>query len=166
MEKITIFLGNPSCEKEWDFIEDYSYATNSNIETSIIVGFKHLFKKLITPSNSDLNYFELLILAKFDKKIKLPKITLGLYKQRGFTFPKLSIHGYYALDEDTGRPIFIADNFIETIGEDCEQEFSYEYFGFERDGEIKVRLNEVIYLINEEEHIHHNFKFIPVFKKK
>jgi|GEM_PF-1059424 len=166
MAKVDILFGNPSSDKEWEFIEDHSDSTNSNIETSVISNFRILLENLFTKNKHGENYFELLICCIDGDSIKLPKMTVGTHKNNGFLFPKLTIHGDYGIDRDTNNQVFISDLFIDAIGKECELEYSYVYFGFKRIGKISPKTNEIIYLLGGKEHIFHDGRFLPALKTK
>jgi hypothetical protein len=162
MARIDILFGAPTSEKEWEWIEKYSDNSNTSIENSLLKNFRFFFESLCKSESDGSNYFELIICGIDGDSIKLPKMTVGTYKNNGFVLPKLMIHGDYGIDRDTNKPVFISDTFIETIGKDCELEFSHDYYGFKRIGKVSLQTNEIIYLIDGKEHIYHSDKFLPV----
>jgi hypothetical protein len=165
MSKIEIYFGNPTSEKEWEWIEKYSERFNIGIEKSVLKNFSSFFESLCTSENDGSTYFELVICSIDGDAIKLPKMTVSTYKNNGFILPMLVIHGYYGIDKDTNNPIFITDEFINAIGKDCELEFSHDYYGFQRVGEINLMRNEVTYLVQGKKQIFHEGKFLPVKKE-
>lgn len=162
MAKIHILFGNPSSDSEWEFIEDHSDSTNSNIETSVISNFRTLFENLLIKNKHGENYFELLISCIDGDLIRLPKMTVGTHVNNGFVLPKLIIHGDYGVDRDKNKLIFISDSFIDTVGRECELEYSYVYFGFKRTGKVSLKTNEVTYTLGGKEHFYHNGNFLEV----
>lgn len=164
MAKIEIYFGNPNSEKEWNWVEKFCDSLNIGVEASIFKNFSISFENFVALDEQGRTYFELIVSCINGDRVKLPKMTAGTYKHNGFVLPKLVIHGFYAIDKDSNQPIFISDTFIEAIGKDCEQDFSYDYYGFKRVGRVSLKTNEVTYLIKDKEHIFHSGNFLEVKK--
>lgn len=162
MAKIEIYFGNPNSEKEWNWVEKFCDSLNIGVETSIFKNFSISFENFVALDEYGKTYFELIIGSINGDRVKLPKMTAGTYKHNGFVLPKLIIHGDYAIDIDTNKPVFISDTFIEAIGKDCELDFSYDYYGFKRVGKVNLKTTEVTYLIKDKKHIYHGGKFLEV----
>ena len=89
MAKIELYFGHPQKEKSWQGVEDHAYNQDINIESAVIREFKAV-NSVLTKKNVDNDtYFELVLISWIGINCKLPKITTGVYKQRGFVFPKL-----------------------------------------------------------------------------
>ena len=164
MAKIEIYFGNPNSEKEWGWVEKFCDSLNIGVEASIFKNFSISFENFVALDEQGRTYFELIVSCINGDRVKLPKMTAGTHKHNGFVLPKLVIHGDYAIDIDTNKPIFISDTFIEEIGKDCELDFSYDYYGFKRVGKVSLKTNEVTYLIKDKEHIFHSGNFLEVKK--
>lgn len=164
MAKIEIYFGNPNSEKEWNWVEKFCDSLNIGVEASIFKNFSISFENFVALDEHGKTYFELIIGSINGDRVKLPKMTAGTHKHNGFVLPKFVIHGDYAIDIDTNKPIFISDTFIEAIGKECELDFSYDYYGFKRVGKISLKENEVTYSIKDKEHIYHEGKFLEVKK--
>lgn len=164
MAKIEIYFGNPNSEKEWNWVEKFCDTLNIGVEASIFKNFSISFENFVALDEQGRTYFELIVSCINGDRVKLPKMTAGTYKHNGFVLPKLVIHGDYAIDIDTNKPIFISDAFIEAIGKDSELDFSYDYYGFKRVGKVSLKTNEVTYLIKDKEHIFHSGNFLEVKK--
>jgi hypothetical protein len=162
MAKIEIYFGHPQDEKHWDGVENCSYNQDINIETAVIRGFKSVNSVLIRQNEQNDNYFELVVMSLTGQLYKFPKITTGVYKERGFVFPKLVINGDILKNKKTGNRIFLCDELIESIGKDFDNDFDYEYFGFKRFGKATLLKSEVIYKLRNKPHIYHKGKFIEV----
>ncbi len=162
MAKVEIYFGNPNSEKEWNWVESFCDSLNIGVEASIFKNFNISLQNFVEVDEKGKTYFELIISCINGDMVKLPKMTAGTYKHNGFVFPKLVIHGDYALDTETKKSIFISDTFIEAIGKECELDFSYDYYGFKRVGKVSLKENEVVYLMGDKEHIFHEGKFLPV----
>lgn len=162
MAKIEIYFGNPNSEKEWNWVEKFCDSLNIGVEASIFKNFSISFENFSALDDQGRTYFELIVSCINGDRVKLPEMTAGTYKHNGFVLPKLVIHGDYAVDIDTNKPIFISDKFIEAIGKDCELDFSYDYYGFKRVGKVSLKTNEVTYSIKEREYIFHEGKFLEI----
>ena len=60
--------------------------------------------------------------------LKLPKITAGTYRHRGFVLPKIIIHGNYGVDKQAGNSVLLTESYVDIIGCNFEDEIGYEYF--------------------------------------
>ena len=162
MAKIELYFGHPQKEKSWQGVEDHAYNQDINIESAVIREFKAV-NSVLTKKNFDNDtYFELVLISWIGINCKLPKITTGVYKQRGFVFPKLVLNGDTCKVKDSGERIFISDEFINCIGKDFDDDFDFEYFGFKRIGKASLETDEVIYHLRNKPHIYHEGNFIEV----
>jgi hypothetical protein len=64
--------------------------------------------------------------------MQLQRISVGIYKHRGFIYPKISIHGHLITDKASNKQQFITDKIIEFIGNEFENEFKFEFCGYKR----------------------------------
>lgn len=166
MAKIEIYFGHPQQEKHWDGVEDCAYNQDINIESAVIRGFKAINSVLTKQNEQDDNYFELVALSLTGQLYKFPKITTGIYKERGFVFPKLIIHGDTLKHKDTGKRIFLSDEVVELIGKDFDSDFDYEYFGFKRIGRSTLLDNEIVYQLRNKPHIYRDGNFMEIKEPK
>jgi hypothetical protein len=166
MAKIELLFGNPTTEKRMDEVEEWACHRDVNIETANIQNFKALMYHLTRPNKDGNNYFELSIYIEEGVELRLPRLSVGTYVERGFTFPKLVIHGFYAKNIDTQQRQLISDKWLEIIGRTYEDEFYFEYYGFGRIGKAQPLGNELIYMLRNKPHIYHSGSFIEVLAKK
>lgn len=164
MAKIELYFGHPQDEKNLDIIEDHAYNQNINIETAVIRGFQSLHQILNNRNKDNDTFFELILVCGYSTWSTLPKITTGVYRHRGFVYPKLVIHGDTGIFKDTSEIFFLSDEYINFIGEEVEKEFDYEYFGLQRLGKASYANNDVIYHLGNKPHIYHEGNFIEVKK--
>lgn len=166
MAKIELYFGHPQQEKSWKGVEEHAYNQNINIESAVIRGFKAVNSVLIRSNEQGDNYFELVLMCLTKCSYKFPKVTTGIYKRRGFVYPKLVIHGDTLKDKESGKRNFLTDEFIESIGKEFDNDFDYEYFDFKRFGRASLLNDEVIYLLHEKSHIYQSGKFIETKAQK
>lgn len=166
MAKIELFFGNPSTDKRMDEVEEWAFDRNVNIETANIQNFKALMYHLIRPNKDGNNYFELSICIETGLELRLPRLSIGTYLDRGFIFPKLIVHSFYAKDIEAQKRYLITDDWLEIIGRTFEDEFYFEYYGFARIGKAELLGNELIYMLRNKPHIYHSGKFIEILSKK
>lgn len=161
MAKIELYFGHPQQDKHWDGVEECAYNHDVNIETAVIRGFQAV-NSVTTRQYEQGNYFELVLMSLTKCLYKLPLITTGVYKHKGFVYPKLIIHGDILKDGDSGKKTFLKDEHIEYIGKNFDDDFDYEYFEFKRIGRTSFLNDEVIYHLRNKPHIYHEGNFIEV----
>lgn len=129
MAKIELLFGGPIDHDEEISVENYAYNWDVSIETAVVRQFKswisHLANK--TSDKGD-TFFELLLFIGINKMLKLPKITPGTYRHKGFLLPKIIIHGNYGVDKKTGNSVLLKEDCANIIGRNFEDEIGYEYF--------------------------------------
>jgi hypothetical protein len=166
MAKIELYFGHPQDDKNLDGIEDHAYNQNINIETAVIRGFQSLHKVLTTRNEDNDTFFELILICGFSIWCKFPKVTTGVYRDRGFVYPKLVIHGDTGINKESSEIFFLSDEYINFIGKEVDKEFDYEYFGFKRLGKASLVTDDVIYHLRNKPHIYHEGNFIEVKEPK
>ena len=110
MAKIELHFGGPTTTDEEISVENYAYNWDVSIETAVIRQFRFWINHLSSKKNNDDDtFFELLLFISINQMLRLPKITAGTYRHRGFVLPKMIIHGDCRFDKETGQPIFLKD---------------------------------------------------------
>ena len=133
MAKIELLFGSPIAHDEEISVENYAYNWDVSIETAVIRKFKSWISYLSNISDEkDNTFFELLLFIGINKMLKLPKITAGTYRHRGFVLPKIIIHENCGVDKQTGNSIFLTERYINVIGRNFEDEIGYEYFEYQQ----------------------------------
>jgi hypothetical protein len=129
MARIELLFGGPIAHDEEISVENYAYNWDVSIETAVIRKFKswisHLANK--TSDKGD-TFFELLLYIGINEMLRLPKITAGTYRHKGFVLPKIIIHGNCGVDKQTGNSVLLKEDYINIIGRNFEDEIGYEYF--------------------------------------
>ena len=129
MTKIELLFGGPIAHDEEISVENYAYNWDVSIETAVIRKFKSWINYLSIKSDDKENtFFELLLFIGINQMLKLPKITAGTYRHRGFILPKIIIHGNCGFDKKTGNSVLLTEGYINIIGSNFEDEIGYEYF--------------------------------------
>ena len=160
MSKIELLFGGPLSDYEEVSVENYAYSWDVSIETAVIHQFRHWVNHLSKSKNGDKdNFFELLVYIDTNQMLKLPKISAGIYRHNGFVLPKMIIHGDYGIDKTTGQSIFLAEEHINAIGRNFEDEIAYEYFEYQRSGVVKILKGQTTYLLGDKPHIFDAGKF-------
>jgi hypothetical protein len=128
MTKIELLFGGPSTHSEEISVENYAYSWGISIETAVIRQFRSWIGGLSNKTDDQGNtFFELLLFIGVNEMLRLPKITAGTYRHRGFVLPKMIIHGNHGIDKRTGNTVFLTEAYINTIGSNFEDEIGYEY---------------------------------------
>ncbi|KXW55392.1 hypothetical protein [Ferrovum sp. PN-J185] len=131
MAKIELLFGGPIAHDEEISVENYAYNWDVSIETAIIRKFKSWISYLsIKSDDKDNTFFELLLFIGINQMLKLPKITSGTYRHKGFVLPKIIIHGDHGVDKQTGNSVPLTKSCINIIGNNFEDEIGYEYFEY------------------------------------
>jgi hypothetical protein len=131
MAKIELLFGGPIAHDEEISVENYAYNWDVSIETAVIRKFKSWISYLSIKSDDKGNtFFELLLFIGINQMLKLPKITSGTYRHKGFVLPKIIIHGDHGVDKQTGNSVPLTESCINIIGNNFEDEIGYEYFEY------------------------------------
>ena len=131
MAKIELLFGAPIAHDEEISVENYAYNWDVSIETAVIRKFKSWISYLsIKSDDKDNTFFELLLFIGINQMLKLPKITSGTYRHKGFVLPKIIIHGDRGVDKQTGNSVSLTESCINIIGNNFENEIGYEYFEY------------------------------------
>lgn len=165
MSKIELYFGFPSHEKGIKGNEEWALNHEVSIEKANIDSFKSVLEVLTRKNEVDADYFTYAFASFTGLGMIHPIITYGSYQFNKSKYPKITIQGDYLVDEDTNNEVFITDKLIEQLGKCIEDDFDYEFVEFKRIGKVKIRKNEIIYLICGKPHIHHNGKFLEVKEK-
>ena len=129
MAKIELLFGSPIAHDEEISVENYAYNWDVSIETAVIRKFKSWISYLASKSDDKGNtFFELLLFIGMNQMLKLPKITAGTYRHKGFLLPKIIIHGTCGVDKHTGNYVLLTEDYANIIGSNFEDEIGYEYF--------------------------------------
>lgn len=162
MAKIELLLGGPTTAEREDEIEEVIYDLNVNLETAVIVRVKALINWLAKAIKDDQSYLDLVATTEVGHSVKLPKISFGVYRHKGYVLPKMIINGFHLNDVESGGQCFIGNRVIDEIGRDLECTFEFEYWGFKRVGKVAPSKSDVIYLLRSKPHIHHSGEFLEV----
>ena len=166
MAKIELYFGHPQCEENLNGFENVVCYQDINIETAVIRGFQDLHRVLTRRNGDNDTFFELVWIYGFSIYCKFPKVTTGVYRQRGFVYPKLVIHGDTGIHKESRKRFFLSDEYINFIGTEMDKEFDYEYFGLKRFGKASLVKDEIIYHLKNKPHIYHEGNFIEVKETK
>jgi hypothetical protein len=129
MAKIELLFGGPSTHDEEISVENYAYSWDISIETAVIRQFRSWISGLSNKTDDQGNtFFELLLFIGANEMLRLPKITAGTYRHKGFVLPKMIIHGNRGVDKRTGNSILLTEAHVNIIGSNFEDEIGYEYF--------------------------------------
>ena len=124
-----MLFGGPIAHDEEISVENYAYNWDVSIETAVIRKFKSWISNLANKtSDKGDTFFELLLYIGINEMLKLPKITAGTYRHKGFVLPKIIIHGHCGVDKQTGNSVLLKEDYVNIIGRNFEDEIGYEYF--------------------------------------
>ena len=166
MAKIELYFGHPQREENLNGFENVVCNQDINFETAVIRGFQDLHRILTRRNVDNDTFFELILICGFSIFCQFPRVTAGVYRHRGFVYPKIVIHGDTCIYKDSKKRFFLSDEYINYIGTEMDKEFDYEYFGFERFGKASLVTDEVIYHLGNKPHIFHEGNFIEVKEPK
>ena len=166
MAKIELYFGHPQREENLNGFENVVCNQDINFETAVIRGFQDLHRILTRRNVDNDTFFELILICGFSIFCQFPRVTTGIYRHRGFVYPKIVIHGDTGIYKDSKKRFFLSDEYINYIGTEMDKEFDYEYFGFKRIGKASLVTDEVIYHLRNKPHIYHEGNFIEVKEPK
>lgn len=160
MAKIQLLLGGPTTAERDEEIEEVMCDLNINLETAVIIRVKALINWLASANKDNQSYLDLVATTEVGQPVKLPKISFGVYKHRGYVLPKMIINDFYLNDAESGNKRFISNEIINEIGRDLESTFEFEYWGFKRVGKAIPSKSDVIYRLRGKPHIYHSGEFL------
>ena len=166
MAKIELYFGHPQREENLNGFENVVCNQDINFETAVIRGFQDLHRILTRRNVDNDTFFELILICGFSIFCQFPRVTTGIYRHKGFVYPKIIIHGDTGIYRDSKKRFFLSDEYINYIGIEMDKEFDYEYFGFKRFGKASLVTDEVIYHLKNKPHIYHEGNFIEVKEPK
>jgi len=159
MAKIELLFGAPKNLKDEIEIEEDAYGWDVCIETAVIRRFQFWIKHLSKTRKNGDNFFDLLLYIECNQMLKLPKLSSGVYRHKGFVLPKLIIHGDHGIDKKNSGKVLLTEKHINSIGTGFEGEIGFEYFEYTRTGSINNLADSPIYLLGKEAHIYDGGKF-------
>jgi len=166
MAKIHLHFGQPLLDDGIDNLELWALNQEISIETANIRSFKTVVNVLMKENSDGDTYFDLCLYSMFDEQIALPSISLGHYEYKRARYPKITIHGDHIRGLETKKDYFFTDELVNQLGKHIENDFDFEFVESKRVGKTVPKNNEVIYLLGDVPHIHHNDNFIEVKKKR
>jgi len=166
MAKIELYFGHPQREENLNGFENVVCNQDINFETAVIRGFQDLHRILTRRNIDNDTFYELILICGFSIFCQFPRVTTGVYRHRGFVYPKIVIHGDTCINKDSKKRFFLSDEYINYIGTEMDKEFDYEYFGFKRFGKASLVTDEVIYHLGNKPHIYHEGNLIEVKETK
>jgi hypothetical protein len=162
MAKIHLHFGQPLLDDGIDSLERWAYNQEVSIETANINSFKTVMSVLIKVNSDGDSYFDLCLYPMFDEKLELPRIIIGYYEFKRKLYPKITIQGDHIRGLETKKDYFITDEIVNQLGKHIEDDFDFEFVESKRVGKTAPKNNEVIYLLGDIPHIHHNNNFIEI----
>jgi hypothetical protein len=162
MPKIELLLGVPTTTEREDEIEELISELNINMESAVILRVKALIKWLSGENKEDQNYLDLVATDDINQAVRLPRISYGVYKHRGYVLPKMIINGFHLIAIETGEAYLISNRLVDVIGHYLEDTFEFEYWGFKRVGKVVPNKSDVIYHLGDKPYIYHSGQFIAI----
>ena len=136
------------------------------MESAVILRVKALVKWLSGANEGNQNYLDLEATDDIGQSVRLPSISFGVYKHRGYVLPKMIINGFHLSATETGETYFISNRLIDVIGRYIEDVFEFEYWGFQRIGKVVPSKSDVIYYLGDRPHIYHSGQFIAASQRR
>ena len=133
MGKINIKFGYPTSGELEDLFNLNAIEDNCSLEQSLFNSFNKLTSFLAKADKGERNFFDLAFITCLKVgEIIAPKITNTTYVFNGHKLPMLIVEKEYAKQVQSGNKILISDAAIDEFGMFFQDEFDYEYAGFER----------------------------------
>jgi len=133
MGKINIKFGYPTSGELEDLFVSNAIEDNCSLEQSLFNSFNKLTSFLAKADKGERNFFDLAFITCLKVgEIIAPKITNTTYVFNGHKLPMLIVEKEYAKQVQSGNKILISDAAIDEFGMFFQDEFDYEYIGFER----------------------------------
>lgn len=131
MEIIHIKFGHPTSFEEQGKLSDRAVHNDYPLEEALCFEFESLLDSLIKKKGNE-SFFDLVFFVSVGKQVKAPKIHFATYMENGHKLPMMVINGSHLKTADS-ELIPITDHYIDELGQLYQDEFDYEYVGFERD---------------------------------
>jgi hypothetical protein len=165
MAKIYLYFGQPLLDKGLAANEQFAFNQEISIETANLRSFKTVMNVLIKENSDADTYFSLCLYPLLNEALVLPSITVGHYEYKRVRYPKITIHGDHIKGLESQKDYFMTDELVNLLGKSVEDDFDFEFVESKRVGKTTPKNNEVIYLLGDVPHIHHNDNFIEVKNK-
>lgn len=162
MTKIDLYFGTPISEKASEQNETCALNHEISIEKANIELFNSVMRVLVKKNEEGSTYFDLSFISISGQDIVCPKVTYSTYNYNKSRYPKLTINGDYLTNMKSNTEIFISDDLVGKLGKFIEEDFSYEFIEFKRIGKVKMKKNQIVYLVGGKPYIHHNGNFLPI----
>ena len=131
MGKIFIKFGYPSSIEEQEKLSERAVFYDCSVEESLCYEFKCIVDSLIKRKGKE-NFFDLVFLVASQRHVICPKASSSTYIENGKQLPMIVLAKEYLLSFDSSCPIAISQEMINEVGQIFQNEFDYEYAGYER----------------------------------
>lgn len=130
MGAINIKFGYPTSFEEQGKLSDRAVHNDYPLEKALCFEFECLLDSF-NKRNGNENFFDLIFFVSVGRQVKAPKIHFATYAENGHKLPMMVLNGSYLKATDS-ELIPISDRCIDELGQLYQDEFDYEYVGFER----------------------------------
>lgn len=131
VSNIELRFGPPSSKDKEELTNNKAIESDVSVERVLLFDFEHLLTNVWMKKDRE-NIFELLILIHAGETVECPHVSFGTYTHNGYRYPKVVIRGDYLNIRNSSRRLWLNDETVEAIGEDLDENFEYEFFGFHR----------------------------------
>lgn len=130
MAKIAIKFGYPVSFQEQELLSVRAVENDCSLEWALCYEFRRILDGLQSRKSGN-NFFDLIFFLSSGEHVRSPSLDFGTFVDNGHKLPMIILEKDYLLLEDSKR-IFISDEYINELGSLYQDEFDYEFVGFER----------------------------------
>lgn len=126
------FLFGAIDDDTYEMVEIFAINHSISFDNAKFRYFNLMTDEFGVPKNSSENYYQSLFREMTQRKVLLPKIFSGTYKENGNTYPKITLTNNYIIDIETNEKfLFINPYLIHYFGKNLGENIGFEYLKFE-----------------------------------
>jgi len=130
--EISFLFGAIDDDDTYEMVEIFAINHSISFDNAKFRYFNLMTDEFGVPKNSSENYYQSLFREMTQRKVLLPKIFSGTYKENGNTYPKITLTNNYIIDIETNEKfLFINPYLIHYFGKNLGENIGFEYLKFE-----------------------------------
>jgi len=131
--EISFLFGGIDDDDTYEMIEIFAINHSISFDNAKFRYFNLMTDEFGVPKNSEQNYYQALFREMTQRKVLLPKICHGTYKENGNVYPKIIVTNNHVIDINTNQKyLFTNPQILEYYGSKLGEDIGFEYLRYER----------------------------------